>query len=742
MQTLSEPVRQDIVLVGGGHSHVDVLKRFGMKPEPGVRLTLIARDLLTPYSGMVPGLIAQQYTPADCHIDLRPLAVFANARLIHAPATGLDVSNNVVHVAGRPPVHFDLLSVDTGSTPSVSGITGAENALPVKPIDLFLAGQAQLAKDIAAKSGPFHIVVVGGGAGGVELTLALDRQLRCSIASAKTEALDLSLAIVEATDRLLPSYNGAARQRLLRILADRNIAIHTSTKTEKITADSVTLDNGERLPADRTILVTNGGAPRWLTESGLALDARGFIRVDDNLRSPSHPHVFAAGDIASMDSHTLPKSGVYAVRQGPYLAENLRRAAVGQPLKPYRPQKQTLALITTGDRYAIAARGSLSLAGGWVWRWKDWIDRRWMRKYQELPDMSAQNSAGGETDVLEEMRCGGCGAKVPAPVLRRALGRISPQIKDGLAQGLDAPDDAAVLIPPPGKALIQTVDQFRAFIDDPYLFARIAANHCLGDVFAMGAQPHSALASVMLPYGSEDKTAEDLYQLLAGATEVLADAGAVLAGGHTGEAAEMAFGLTVNGYADPDTLLRKSGLQPGDALILTKPLGTGVLFAADMRTKAQGEWIEAAFESMLRSAGPCVPILRKHGATAATDITGFGLLGHLIEMLQASGADAALDLDAIPLLAGAAGLSVDGIESTLKPDNERSAAGRHEPAEHIAYPLLFDPQTAGGLLFGVPQDRANACLAELRSAAAPDAAIIGRVTQRKDGDPVVVFEQQ
>ena len=738
MQTSSEPIRLDIVLVGGGHSHVAVLKQFGMKPAPGVRLTLIARDLSTPYSGMVPGLIAGHYTSAECHIDLRPLAAFAGARLIHAPATGLDLSTNIVHVAGRPPVRFDFLSLDSGSTPSTLGIAGTENALSVKPIDRFLAGQAELAAEIANKAGPFHIVVVGGGAGGVELVLSLDGQLRRSVAPLLQNPDRLSMTIVEAADKLLPTYNGAARQRLLRALAERNIAVRTATRIERIGTDSVTLDSGETLAADRTILVTNGGAPHWLADSGLAFDQRGFVRIDDDLRSPSHAQVFAAGDLASMDSYALPKSGVYAVRQGPYLAENLRRAAAGQPLRPYKPQKQTLALITTGDGYAIAARGSLSVAGKWVWRWKDWIDRRWMRKYQELPDMAAQSSAS-DSDVLEDMRCGGCGAKVPAPILRRALGRLPPQVKDGLAQGLDAPDDAAVLMPPPGKALVQTVDQFRAFIDDPYLFARIAANHCLGDVFAMGAEPHSALATVMLPHDSADKIEEDLYQLLAGATETLAEAGAVLAGGHTGEGAEMAFGLTVNGYADPETLLRKSGLQPGEALILTKPLGTGVLFAADMRTKARGDWIEAAFASMLRSCGPSVPILRNHGARACTDVTGFGLLGHLIEMLQASGADAALDLDAIPLLPGAAKLSGDGIESTLKPDNQNAVAASHEPAVHTAYPLLFDPQTAGGLLFGVPQERAQACLAELRQAAAPDAAIIGTVTAREGDDAMVVL---
>ncbi len=739
MQTSSEPIRQDIVLVGGGHSHVAVLKQFGMKPEPGVRLTLIARDLSMPYSGMVPGLIAQHYTSAECHIDLRPLAVFAGARLIHAPATRLDLSKNIVHIAGRPAVAFDFLSLDSGSTPSTASIAGAENALPIKPVDRFLASQVKLANEIACKSGPFHIVVVGGGASDVELTLSLDGHLRRNAATLARYPDDISLTIVEASGKLLPSYNAAARRRLVHTLAERNIAVHTDTRLTQIDADSVTLSTGETLTADRAILAINGEAPPWIAESGLALDERGFVRIDNNLRSPSHTNVFAAGDLASMDNCELPKAGIYAVRQGPYLAKNLRRAALGQPLKAYQPQKQTLALITTGDHYAIAARGSLSVGGTWMWRWKDWIDRRWMRKYQELPDMAAQNSAGGDGDVLGKLRCGGCGAKVPAPILRRALNRLPPQLKDGLEQGLDAPDDAAVLMPPLGKALVQTNDQFRAFIDDPYLFARIAANHCLGDIFAMGAKPHSALAAVMLPHDGEDKIAEDLYQLLAGATKTLAEAGAVLAGGHTGEGAEMAFGLTVNGYADPYTLLRKAGLKPGDALILTKPLGTGVLFAADMRTKALGEWIEVAFASMLRSSGPCLSILRTHGVTACTDVTGFGLLGHLVEMLQASDVDAALDLNATPLLPGAVDLSVDGIESTLKPDNESAIATRHQPATHIVYPLLFDPQTAGGLLFGVPADRAQACLADLHETAAPDAAIIGRVTARAGTKPMVTL---
>lgn len=734
--TPTVPITCDIVLVGGGHSHVDVLKRFGMKPEPGVRLTLITRDLLTPYSGMIPGYIADHYSEAEAHIDLRPLAAFANARVIHAAATGLDLDANFVQVAGRPPVAFDFVSIDTGSTPSTAQIDGAEHGLPVKPIDRFLEAYHRLTDEIRGHDGPFHITIAGGGAGGVELTLALSHRLRTAATSLGKAPADFQFAIAEAEDTLLPGYNAAARRKLTRALSDRGIDVRTGAKVERVAPDTVTLSNGETLTSHKTILVTSAGPPVWLGDSDLARDERGFVRVNDQLRSPSHAQLFAVGDAASMDGHRLPKAGVYAVRQGPYLAENLRRAAREEPLKTYRPQGQTLALITTGNRYAIAARGPLAFEGEWVWRWKDWIDRRWMKKYQELPDMDA---GGADGDTLEAMRCGGCGAKVPAPVLHRALERLPPQHKEGLDQGLDSPDDAAVLSPPPGKALIQTVDQFRAFIDDPYLFGRIAANHCLGDIFAMGAEAHSALAAVMLPHGEDDKTSDDLYQLLAGATETLAEAGAVLAGGHTGEGAEMAFGLTINGYADHDAILRKSGLQTGDVLILTKPLGTGVLFAADMRAKANGDHVTRAFESMQRSLAPCIPVIRKYRASAGTDVTGFGLGGHLLEMLNASDVDAELDLDAIPVLPGVAGLVAEGHESTLRPSNEESVGNAVPLSAHPSFPLLFDPQTAGGLLIGLPADQAEACLAELRDGAAPDARIVGRVTPRQGSVGVVSF---
>jgi selenide,water dikinase len=735
----TEPIKKHIILVGGGHSHVHVLKRYGMHPHPGVRLTLISRDVLIPYSGMVPGLISQTYQHSEGHIDLRRLASFAHARLIHSSATKLDLLQKLVHVTDRPAMRYDLLSLDIGSVPSFPNISGAEHALPVKPLDKFLAEQSKISDEIINKKDSYKIIIIGGGAGGVELSLSLDQQLRRNNSLLEKNPNHLTITIVESKNTLLPNFNLAARKKILKNITKRKIIAITNARVDVIGSNCVKLNTGQVLSADKTILVTNAQPPNWLSDTGLALDHNGFVRIDDYLRSVSHPEIYATGDIASMENYNLPKSGVYAVRQGPVLAENLRREFEEKKPKPYRPQKQTLALITTGDNSAVAARGSLVISGKWVRRWKERIDRRWIEKYQTLPEMVNHKTTSKNISDIEKMRCGGCGAKVPASILNRVLERIPIQKKEGLAQGIDTPDDAAVIIPPLDKALIQTVDQFRSFTDDPYLFARIATNHCLGDIFAMGAEPHSALAAIILPHDSDEIIAEDLYQLLAGATETLSEAGAVLAGGHTGEGVELAFGLTVNGYADSTKLLLKSGLIPGDTLILTKPLGTGVLFAADMQAKTRADWIDSAFTSMLRSVGPCVSILKKYGASACTDVTGFGLMGHLIEMLRASNVSASINLESLPLLSGAKELSLLGFESSLKQANENSVKNNYQAIEHSAYPLMFDPQTAGGLLFGVPKSNARNCILELRKSMAPDAAIIGSVSRESIDHDLVNF---
>jgi len=741
MQSANSPVVKDLVLVGGGHAHVAVLRRLAMRPVPGLRLTLIARDLHTPYSGMLPGYVAGHYGYDDCHIDLRPLAQFAGARLYHAEVDGLDLAGQTLRVPGRPPVTFDLLSINTGSRPCTLNVPGAaEHAIPVKPIDGFLVRWEALTRRCLASRGPFRIGVVGGGAGGVELALAVLYRLRRLLGEGGDDPGRVHLALLTQGPEILPSHSPGVRARFLRVLRERGVEVLTDHRVIEVAADALRAEGQESVPVDAVLWVTNASAPAWPGEAGLAVTDEGFVRVDDHLQSVSHPGVFAAGDLAALPD-PRPKSGVFAVRQGPVLADNLRRAATGRGLRRYRPQRRFLGLISTGDRYAVASRGGWSLEGAWLWQAKDWIDRRFMRRFNDLPPMSADKAAPAlaagiaDQEAIRElstlaMRCGGCGAKVGSSVLTRVMQRLAAGTRADVLVGLDAPDDAAVLAVPPGKLLVQSVDYFRAFIDDAYVFGQIAANHALGDVFAMGAEPQSALAIATVPYGRERVVEQALYELMSGALAVLAPTGAVLAGGHTSEGAELAFGLAVNGLVDPDAVWRKGGLKPGDRLVLTKPVGTGTLFAADMRRLTKGRWIDAAIASMILSNHAAAVCLRRHGASACTDVTGFGLLGHLVEMTRASGVDAVLELEAIPLLEGAAETVAAGILSSLQPQNlrlRRAVRDLEQVARHPWFPLLFDPQTAGGLLAGVPADRADACVAELRTLGYLDAGAIGRV---------------
>ena len=736
------PVLKDIVLVGGGHAHVSVLRMFGMKPMPGVRLTLITRDINTPYSGMLPGYVAGHYDYDEVHIDLGPLARFAGARLYHGEVEGMDPGERLVHVPGRPPVHYDLLSVNTGSRPRTIDVPGAlEHALPVKPIDRWLHDWQTLQARVLNSRGDFRILVVGGGAGGVELALSTQHRLTSLLRDQGNRTSRLHYGLLTDGPEILLTHNPGVRRRFMRVLSERGIGVQLNTKVVGVQSNGVQVESGDFHPADAVLWVTYAAAPEWPRKSGLAVDEEGFIAVDRGLRSISHPEVFAAGDIASMPD-PRPKSGVFAVRQGPVLTENLRRAVLGRPLRPYRPQKRFLGLISTGDTYAVASRGSWSWEGRLLWTWKDWIDRRFMQRFNELPEMgqeAAPNLGGvADADAIRElstlaMRCGGCGAKVGSTVLSRVINRLPAQRRDDVLIGLDSPDDAAAFEVPPGKLMVQSVDYFRAFIDDPYTFGRIAANHALGDIFAMGAEAQSALAIATVPYGREQIVEQTLSDLMSGALDTLAPTGAVLAGGHSSEGAELAFGLTVNGLIEKDALLRKGGMQPGDALILTKPIGTGTLFAAEMRGKAKGRWVDAAIQAMLVSNQAAASCLHRRGATACTDVTGFGLLGHLVEMTRASDADVRLELAAVPLIDGAEQTVAAGILSSLQPQNVRlRRAVRNSEAlgTHPRYPLLFDPQTAGGLLASVPADAASACLDELHELGYPHAAIIGRVAPR------------
>ena len=369
-----------ILLVGGGHSHVEVLRQFGRAPAGGVELVLVSPNRWTPYSGMLPGLVAGHYSFDDTHIDLERVARFARAQFLPTIVTGLDPARRTATLADGARLEFDFVSLDVGSTPATAGIPGArEHALGVKPVDAFLrAWEAFLER---ARTGELkRAVVVGSGAAGIEMVLAM--QHRVAVATGRSDAVEWRL--VTDVDVLLPAHNDRTRRIFRRILAAREVEVHLSSRVVRVERGTVFAANGYRVTGDAIVWATGAAASPRFVASGLATDDRGFVAVDETLRSVSHPGVFATGDCATMVGHPRPKSGVYAVRQGPPLARNLRAAGEGRPLERYVPQAEALALISTGDRYAVASRGRWALAGGWVWRWKDRIDRRFMRRYAGL----------------------------------------------------------------------------------------------------------------------------------------------------------------------------------------------------------------------------------------------------------------------------------------------------------------------------------------------------------------------
>lgn len=370
--------------MGGGHSHAIVLKLWGMNPLPNVRLTLITDVYQTPYSGMLPGYIAGFYTFEETHINLSPLCDLAQTHLICDRAIGLDLKSQTVLCERQSPVPFDILSLDIGSTPAKNRVPGANQyAISAKPVPQFLQAWNQFLREIQQHpQQPRNIGIVGGGAGGVELALTMDGHLRRL--SSNADQIPFTIHLIDRGDRLLDSHNSWVSRKMQEILIQRGIQLHLQQEVCQVTPESIHSKSGLVIHCNPIFWLTQASAPDWIQDSGLATDQRGFVAVNQNLQSLSHPDIFAAGDIATMVKSPRPKAGVFAVRQGKPLFDNLQRKLSNQPLKAYSPQKRFLGLIGTGDQKAIASWGNF----GWgasrlLWKLKDYIDREFMKKFNQ-----------------------------------------------------------------------------------------------------------------------------------------------------------------------------------------------------------------------------------------------------------------------------------------------------------------------------------------------------------------------
>ncbi|MFT5065047.1 MAG: selenide,water dikinase [Reinekea sp.] len=707
------PLTRDLVLIGGGHTHALVLRKWGMNPLAGVRLTVINPGPTAPYSGMLPGFVAGHYTRDELDIDLVQICRFAGARLILGYADGINRAAKTVSVAGRPPIAYDALSVDVGITSAMPALSGfSDHGTPAKPLGPFASKWDHYRNTANAPK----VAVIGGGVAGAELAMAMRHSLNG----------DATVHLIDRGD-VLKDLGVTARLKMRAALDSHDVRIVEQADVIAVDSTGVQLADGQHIAAGFVTGAAGAKPHDWQADIGVETH-EGFITISPTLQS-SDPAIFAVGDCAHMAANPRPKAGVFAVRQAPVLTQNLRAVLSGGDLESYVPQGDYLKLISLGQKSALAEKFGTALSGSLLWKWKDRIDRKFMDQFVDLPQMKAaplpRDVALGLVDALgDKPMCGGCGAKVGRGSLREVLADL-PAANRADVQSV-AGDDAAILTTG-GQTQIMTTDHLRSFTLDPVIMTRIAAVHALGDAWAMGAAPQAATATIILPRMSSEMQRRTLAEIMQTAHAVMGDAGAAIVGGHSSLGDELTIGFTITGlcHSDPITI---AGAKAGDVLILTKPIGSGVLMAAEMAGQARGADVASALELMTTGQATAAKIL--HGAHAMTDVTGFGLAGHLSGICEASGVDAIIDLDAVPVMDGALDLAAAGTRSSLYKDN-RSGAGPVFGADGPKGDLLFDPQTAGGLLAAVDEKQTNDVLLALQVAGYP-AAVIGKI-QAGDG---------
>lgn len=741
------PIVSDLVLLGGGHANIQVLKMLAMNPIGGLRITLISDQTHSPYSGMIPGYLAGYYSYEECHFDLRRICEELGQRFIKAKIIGIDPERKKIRLENRPEISYDCASINVGIEPQSIENTSAEAALkliPLKPISKFISHWDRLIADLKAYQGkdPLQLAVVGAGASGVEIAIILKMLI-------DRNGWKAQVSLIHRHDFLVSARDHRAQKRLLKTLDELDITVLHNTQVLKAQDDGLVLKDERGLTQTkdffRVLTATQASAPRWFEYSGLPVNAEGFVNVTGELLVEDEHDLFAAGDCIHFSPSPLKKAGVYAVRQGRVLEHNIRAFFKGKSsLKIFYPKKNVLSLITIGECKALVHQDSPSILR-WMWPsllWtvKDGIDRRFMKRFQartfsarpgEFNKIMPQPKSTLVPEDWESNTCGGCGSKLAASTLTLSLNKLDIPQDDAVLLGVKDGEDCALTRFSEHTLCLQSIDQFRSFIKDPYLLGQIATQHALSDIYAMGGVAKTAQVGLTLTAANRKIHQEDIYQVMSGVLDILTKNAASLVGGHTGEGAELAIAIAVQGEVKPEQVLRKQLSKPGNHLILTKPIGTGVIFAANMLAQANGRLVDEAISCMLQSNKTAMEIIKRFAVSGCTDITGFGLLGHAVEMLGKNSEHTLgikIEYNAIPLFDGVGELFGKGYFASIADQNQASLRGVL-PSEvtNQRFPALFDPQTSGGLLFSIPPYQTEDCLKALHQNGVSKACVIGEV---------------
>ncbi len=695
-----------LVLAGGGHTHALVLLRWAMKSKlkPAGLITLVNQSSTTIYSGMFPGVVAGKYKIDEILIDLRSLAAKAGVTFVQAEIEGIDLKKKKLLLAGRPEIEYSSLSLNIGTKTnfhSKSLIRSDEkSAVPIKPFSKalkFIIDQDIYKDDLFAK--PF--VIIGSGLAGIEIAFSLRKRWPKRVIQLKVKpGIELN-------------------KNLLKTIQDLNIEI--------IHKDSNILSP--------VLICTGNKSFEWIKDSGLPVNKNGRVLTNANLQVLHYPELFAVGDCGVIKDNYRPSSGVWAVRSALPLARNLEKKSKGLKLEKWNPQRKAIQLLDINnskkDSKAFLVWGGLMIGPyKFLSKLKELIDNKFISKFFLINDVVSEMLSEEET-----LKCRGCAAKLAYVPLKSALKKI-----DSIESSKDDSIDIGTLVC--GKSLIQSVDGFPSLISDPWLNSRLLAFHACSDIWACGGSVISAQSVINLPPLSNEVQQELLFQVLEGINSALTIQGAKLIGGHTLESRKISdeshslgieSSLIVNGTIHEKAYFwSKGGLKKGDQILLSRPLGTGIIFAAFMNGQVRPYVLDAVLKEMNKSQHQIVNCInkldnvnpQKHVVSACTDITGFGLLGHLSEMLESTNIDQlkmslepikiTLDLNKIPVYSGVFELLDKGFESTLAPSNQiflKNIDGDKNLRFELLYnddgfanssynnilKVLLDPQTCGPL---------------------------------------------
>lgn len=675
MSSVEPRPQQTLILLGAGHSNVAVIRHYAMHPDPQVRLIVVNPSGRAPYSGMLPGFLGGQYTEDELFIDVGRLVTQAGGCLIRGQLSAIDARHQQVFIKPSvggpvlPPIQYDVAVINTGAAPANAFESSHDALYYVKPLSRLL--EALPAIDRGMETGT-SLVIVGGGAAGIELAFAMrvrhgpDKRI-CLVTKSPFDA-DPAIA--------------AASRQIRDALHEAAIEVHACNPAVEANPGQVCLQDGTVLAADVVLVATPVVSPQWLDASDLPRAHSGFLAVDARLSVRGCEGLYACGDVAELEA-TRPRSGVMAVRAGQYLAQAIPQILAGRTVAQFRPQKRWLTLLNRGDGSAIGIKGPWVVSGRWVWRMKDRIDRAFMARYR-LPPM----------DSSEPMRCEGCAAKIPGLTLQSALG-------GGFEDAVGSRGKKGTRY--------RSLDALTYMIEDPYLMGRLAMRHAVSDLWAMGASPKRALGLIGVLRAANPRLEADEFRLVhAGLKAGAKQYGVTLDGGHSLALGQALVAVSVEGKtAQP---VHKQGAQPGDVLVISGPLGSGILMAGMNAQKASSVWIDTWIEQALISLDEAAQVAVSLEVSAMTDVTGFGLAGHLKEMLDGQQADFIWDQE-IPVFDGVDALLAEGIESTAMPGNREYAGDLVRGAPH---PVVFDPQTAGPLLVAIQPAELSSLLDQWR----------------------------